>query len=109
MLLGGFDQLNPRLDGVVFDCGLVHVSAPLQSEFCPNNSEAIGCPLPSTVGRLTSDIPYQQVSRSTGSVHLFPVFMDAENLSLLGRILRAAGPAENDRIPRSDIILFLEP
>ena len=60
VLLGGFDQLNPRLDGVVFDCGLVHVSAPLQSEFCPNNSEAIGCPLPSTVGRLTSDIPYQR-------------------------------------------------
>ena len=27
MLLGGFDQLNPRLDGVVFDGGLVHVSA----------------------------------------------------------------------------------
>ena len=42
-------------------------------------------------------------------VCLFPVFIDQENLSLPGRILQAIGPAENDRTPRSDIILFLEP
>ena len=48
-------------------------------------------------------------SHELESVCLFPGFIDQENLSLPGRILQAIGPAENDRTPRSDIILFLEP
>ena len=43
------------------------------------------------------------------SVCLFPGFIDQENLSLPGRILQAIGPVENDRTPRSDIVLFSEP
>ena len=42
------------------------------------------------------------------SVRLFPGSINEENPSLPGRILQAADPAENDRTPRSDIILFSE-
>ena len=43
------------------------------------------------------------------SVCLFPGFIDQEKLSLPGRILQAIGTVENDRTPRSDIVLFSEP